>query len=247
MRMGELRGNQLPDGVGQPGDEGLVADDGVVGPGEDVELAGRCVPQVHDEGGAGGVGRVLGAGGGAVVGRRAGSRRTLPRWPRRLRPPRRGRRRRPRPRRAAWNGATGPRPALGDSVQTWRSFQRRGHDDGLLRSFFGTAFRPDRSPSALVQNVIFAGRHRTGALGIGQPKTDRRLRKRRRRVNQAPDCQPVLVPGYQAVPVGSEGGEKARAAGLDYSNRTGQFITIRATNFDPTRLKATTKQRFPTC
>ena len=30
-------------------------------------------------------------------------------------------------RRAAWNGATGPRPALGDSVKTWRSFQRRGH------------------------------------------------------------------------------------------------------------------------
>src|ERR1700722_20268884 len=68
MRMGELRGNQLPDGVGQPGDEGLVADDGVARPWEDVELAGRCVPQVHDEGGAGGVGRVLGAGGGTAIG-----------------------------------------------------------------------------------------------------------------------------------------------------------------------------------
>src|ERR1700749_1838768 len=70
MRMGELRGNQLPDGVGQPGDEGLVADDGVVGSGEDVELAGACGPQVHDEGGAG-VGRVLGVGG-PVVGRGPG-------------------------------------------------------------------------------------------------------------------------------------------------------------------------------
>ena len=31
MRMGDC-GDQLPDGVGQPGDEGLVADDGVAGP-----------------------------------------------------------------------------------------------------------------------------------------------------------------------------------------------------------------------
>src|ERR1700722_14837350 len=48
--------------------------------------------------------------------------------------------------------------------------EARPHIDGLLRSFFGTASRPDRSPSLLNQSVIFACGRSTGALRIRRSK-----------------------------------------------------------------------------